>query len=59
MKLNKKISSIAISAAVAGILTGCAELGMVKDVAMATFSGKLDQFSDDYERLAKSSTNRD
>lgn len=59
MKLNKKISSIAISAAVAGILTGCAELSAVKDVAIVTFSGKLDQFSNDYERLIKSSNNRD
>ncbi|WP_107791056.1 CHAT domain-containing protein [Campylobacter concisus] len=59
MKLNKKISSIAISAAVAGILTGCAELGMVKDATIVAFSGKIEQFSDDYERLAKNSTNRD
>lgn len=59
MKLNKKISSIAISAAVAGILTGCAELGMVKDVAIVTFSGKLDQFNDDYQRLVQNSINKD
>lgn len=59
MKLNKKISSIAISAAVAGFLTGCAELGMVKDVAMVTFSGKLDQFNDDYQRLVQNSINKD
>ena len=59
MKLNKKISSIAISAAVAGFLTGCAELGMVKDATIVAFSGKIEQFSDDYERLAKNSTNRD
>lgn len=59
MKLNKKISIIAISAAVAGFLTGCAELGMVKDVAMVTFSGKLDQFNDDYQRLVQNSINKD
>ena len=59
MKLNKKISGIAILAAVAGILTGCSELSMVKDVAIVTFSGKLDQFSDDYKRLVKNVANRD
>ena len=59
MKLNKKISSIAISAAVAGILTGCAELGMVKDATIVAFSGKIEQFSDDYELLAKNTNNRD
>lgn len=59
MKLNKKISSIAISAAVAGILTGCAELGMIKDATIVAFSGKIEQFSDDYDRLIKNANNRD
>ena len=36
MKLNKQISSIAISAAVAGILTGCAELGMENLISLMT-----------------------